>query len=627
MGVGRLLPMMAIVAVAACGGGGATDGTESTGPPPSTTASTQPEQPEPTTPPGSAPGSAPTSSPPSAISLPDSWLRYGPDGLLLVDADREQLLVDRPIAWAASDGAGGVLFTEQNPDRFGPTWWLPAGGSDPAVVSEWDDPLLAALVGGRPAAVGSMPTTECAADGEVHMVARILTTAEEVTLQCGVGGQDAGREPDSFGGGIYVGVEWDAVHPSGRSTDIGLVFRDGSGAAVDVATNPYADDCSPCSLRAALAPDGSRLAVVHRPDAPPFRPDEYDEWLVSTSSILAELTVFDLSTGESVFSVPLAAGSTPPTGGWFDGRFVVVEHDAVTPADAGGMVTIIDTETGATTELPGRVALEVILTDGPPPGGVAPPGDVQTTAILRPDGLGPFTFGADAAAVEAWLGEQLGPPDTAIVEPGQGGWPLPSCTERRLAYWAGAGLTVGFTDLHRRDAAPAADCDDAPQLAAPHLAAWYVDAESSPWFVPGHGDSSAVALDRYLTTGAGTTGAGIGLGATAGELRAADASVTFGEWYLDEYSPSPFVTSDGMRGRVAWEPVADVQRALNELGEALAVDGTFGPRTQAATAAFQAENEIDEVGLGPQTLDRLGVAVPDGAPIVYLAAGPWEWNF
>ncbi len=692
MRAGRLLCVLALVVVVACGGS-EDAGSDSTSTTPSPTASAPSPSTESTIPPATTtpPGpdrpttTAPT--PPEESALPASWLRYGADGLYLASADGEQLLIDWPIGWATSDGAGGVLFTEWNPDRFGPTWWLAGGASDPVVVSEWDDPLIAALVDGQPAAVGALQTEDCESNGAGHMVARLLSTGASHTLECGVGGPDSGREPDSFGGGLYVGVEWNAVHESGRSTAIRLVFRDDDGDVVELPTNPYSDDCSPCVLMAALSPDGSRLAVVHRPEAPPYRPDERDEWLASTASVEVDLQVFDLSTGEMLYSRSLPASSYPSRGSWFDGRFVVLGPDSVafpwlapgargdavrtlqqllvaqgadieidgvfgagtqaaieafhvdrfgttrltvgpdTWAELGVPTTIIDTETGTTTELPGRIALEVILAGGPPPGVAPSAAEREELAILDTDGVGPFTFGSDADGVQAWLVDQLGEPDTAIVEQDGGGWPLESCAERRFAYWAAAGFTVGFTDLNSYDATgTVADCDDAP-----HLAGWYVVDEGSPWFSPDHGEAELTPIELRLTTKEG-----IGVGATAGDLRAAEPSVEFGEWDIDEYTPAVFQTRGssttpacdcGIRGRVAWNHVADVQRALNERGAALAVDGTLGPRTEAALTEFQTSNDIDEYRIGPLTLDALGVAVPDEAPIVYLSAGTWDWWF
>lgn len=280
----------------------------------------------------------------------------------MVTGETEVQLLDRPIRSAASDGAGGVLFTVLDPNRFGPTWWLPAGAAEPQVVSEWDDPLIAALLDGQPVAEGPLPATGCSEEVQTNMVVRVLATGALETLTCGVAGSDSGSAPDSFGGGLYVGVEWDAVHPSGRSTDVRLVFRDEHGGVVDLPTNPYADDCSPCELAAALSPDGTRVAILHRPDAPPIRPDEYDDWLVSTASVEAELLVVDLRSGDLLFSRTLPAATHVGADGWFDGRFVVL--GAATWEELDVPTTIIDTATGAATEVPGRVTLVVEFTDG-----------------------------------------------------------------------------------------------------------------------------------------------------------------------------------------------------------------------------------------------------------------------
>ncbi|MGD9703515.1 MAG: peptidoglycan-binding protein [Acidimicrobiia bacterium] len=252
----------------------------------------------------------------------------------------------------------------------------------------------------------------------------------------------------------------------------------------------------------------------------------------------------------------------------------------------------------------------------------------EARRLLRTDGLGPHAFGSTADQVEGWLADQLGPADVVVVEPGQGGWPLMSCAERRFAYWASAGLTVGFTDLNSYDATgQVPDCDDTP-----HLAGWYVTAGGPPWFAPGHTD---VDTPPPLTVRL-TTNEGIELGTTVGELRVAFPTVEFGEWDIDEYVPQSFhvaTNRHGLRGRVDWNPVTSVQHALNERGATLAVDGLLGPRTRAALLEFQtsigiAEPETNELGvIGPTTLAALDVAVPDSAAIDYLTAGTWDWDF
>jgi hypothetical protein len=274
------------------------------------------------------------------------------------------------------------------------------------------------------------------------------------------------------------------------------------------------------------------------------------------------------------------------------------------------------TTTAPTTTTPTSTPSPLPTTAPAPAPTESPLGD---TGILRTDGIGPFGFGSAADEVEVWLINQLGSPDAAVVEPGQGGWPLESCTERRFVYWVDAGLTVGFTDLNSIDTSGLVpDCDTGP-----HLAGWYVIAGEVPWFAPDHGGK--VSSPQTLSL---TTAEGIGLGSGAGDLREAYPTVTFGEQGVDTYDPAVFRVPDTMWGRVEWNEASDIQKALNEHGADLVVDGILGPRTVAALVEFQTSNDIKESGaVGPRTLAELDVSVPDGAPIVYLAAGRWVWDY
>ena len=262
--------------------------------------------------------------------------------------------------------------------------------------------------------------------------------------------------------------------------------------------------------------------------------------------------------------------------------------------------TVVDTRTDETLELPGAISLAVTLTDG----SSASQSDTGEFAILRPDGIGPFDLGRSARDVEAWLVGQLGEPDAALVEPGQRGWPLESCAERRFAYWAEAGFTVGFTDLTGYDAeGDVPDCDDSP-----HLAGWYVVAGEPPWFAPNHADPVAAPLTVRLTTPDG-----IELGSPASELTRAFPNVDFGEWYVGEFFPATFHSSDTVWGRVTWNATADLQRALNQRGASLAVDGRFGPLTSEALIDFQIAEGITELEPGgdPATANVGILGAPD----------------
>jgi hypothetical protein len=429
---------VAALTLAACGDGGVGEPVSTVpaatsdsapivpGPPTSTT------RPSPTTTTTDSPQS---DSEPEAAAIPSRFIRFGADGLTRVTVDGEELLVDTPIGSATSDGSGGVLYTEWKAGvwkagvRNGTTRWLRPEADEPSFISD-GFAGLAARLDGRAVVIGSFPTEECFEEVVSPMVARDLQTGADTTLQCSTAGPDDGWSPDSFGGGIYVGNHWSAVLDLGALySSIDLVFRNERGDVIDHPGNPYDGDCHPCELTAALSPDGTRLAVIFRPDALQFR---NDNWQTETTSVAAQLQVFDLRTGDLLFEQPVSAGAQPTPPGWhswFDGRYVVFgpdrfDHPYLRPGDAGPAVTtlqrmlvehganieidgifgpatesaveafheaqfgaadssvdpvtwsalgvsdtIIDTRTGDTTRLPGSIALEITFSDdaGIPP--------------------------------------------------------------------------------------------------------------------------------------------------------------------------------------------------------------------------------------------------------------------
>ncbi len=56
--------------------------------------------------------------------------------------------------------------------------------------------------------------------------------------------------------------------------------------------------------------------------------------------------------------------------------------------------------------------------------------------------------------------------------------------------------------------------------------------------------------------------------------------------------------------------VAAIQRALNEFGKSLIVDGSFGPDTEAAARRYQSANDLEADGIvGNRTRRSLGVRI------------------
>ena len=61
-------------------------------------------------------------------------------------------------------------------------------------------------------------------------------------------------------------------------------------------------------------------------------------------------------------------------------------------------------------------------------------------------------------------------------------------------------------------------------------------------------------------------------------------------------------------------PVRPLQQLLRARGQTVAVDGIFGPQTEAAVRAFQQSRGLAADGIvGPQTWSRLGVQVKKGS--------------
>jgi len=77
----------------------------------------------------------------------------------------------------------------------------------------------------------------------------------------------------------------------------------------------------------------------------------------------------------------------------------------------------------------------------------------------------------------------------------------------------------------------------------------------------------------------------------------------------DSLSPWPVVKS-GSNGH----PIKTLQYLLRARGHAVAVDGVFGPNTEASVKAFQASHELATDGIvGPMTWAALVVQVKEGS--------------
>ncbi len=127
---------------------------------------------------------------------------------------------------------------------------------------------------------------------------------------------------------------------------------------------------------------------------------------------------------------------------------------------------------------------------------------------------------------------------------------------------------------------------------------------------------------------------GFGVGSTLGEMRSTHPDVTVGSWDIceTEYHPDLLAVPAsvfGLRGRLDWDWVRDLQVALNDRGADLEADGIYGPATTTAVRSFQQAEGIEETAstegpdgrIGPRTVSALGLAAPESAPIRDLEAG------
>lgn len=425
----RLLGVLAVVALVAAACGGTTD-TGSGGPttvPPGTVEPSPTTAPEAltttTVPPTTAP--APTTSTTTSVPVlgpgtplvPDHVV-YGELGLAVVRAGQRTELVATPVAWAADDRAGGVLYRTD-----GQLWWWPSGRETPTVLElEGGTP---ALVDGRPALIGRHlePPTVCDEQDALQWVVRDLAQGTSSHLLCAPEMGDSWvRIPAQGGARVVVVSGFDVL---GWTAATMLAIHGLDGRELDLPGNPYgslgcgAGDNEPCDITGLLSPDGRYLAAWYRPDhqiivLPPPEVTAQGEWVDLQRSwkerldtLPARLRVHDLDTDDVVYDTVLPARSRLVD---FDGRRLVVAPRTFTDDwhDDLGPSTIVDISgRHPPIELDGVVILlrpaaaTTTATAEPPSLGLGTTGPwvtylqqrlVETGAELVPDGrFGPLT--------------------------------------------------------------------------------------------------------------------------------------------------------------------------------------------------------------------------------------------
>jgi hypothetical protein len=280
-----------------------------------------------------------TTGAPTTTVAPDgpTLLRYGDDGIVLVGDGTEIRIIDGPIGWAASDRAGGIVFTREGDgtdwgSRGISTWWLPAGAGEPRLIEmsgvpdtgPGDAPVLV----GRP----SNSVEWCEAE-QSPVIRHDLTTGEYTVVSCRDEMGDAWFWITSAGGGRTALTEGSDVLNISHAG--GVLILDAEGDELDLPGNPYGrchelSEPWMCDVHGLLSPDGRLIATWYRPDhvmamawddAPPEWADIHPQWIARLDSVTATIRVLELDTGRELFATEVTARTRLAD---FDGRFVVV---------------------------------------------------------------------------------------------------------------------------------------------------------------------------------------------------------------------------------------------------------------------------------------------------------------
>ncbi len=251
--------------------------------------------------------------------------------MIEVEGGRETVLVDKPVASAWSDGAGGLLFSYHWLSEVSGIWRVPTGAGEPIVpVPSYQGGYSVIALDSCAAVVrfDDFEDRRCE-EGSIG-VYDPETGAHEGFAVCFREG-DTGWFPGTYGGGLFAGVRWADLGSCG--TDSGILFWDRSGAEIDVVANPYplhdwdaVADWIPCELDARLSgADGRLLAYRFGPDNKWPRPEyddvPYEAWLDKSRRISAVVVVLDLGTGAQIFRADSEAEERLAD---FDGRLLVL---------------------------------------------------------------------------------------------------------------------------------------------------------------------------------------------------------------------------------------------------------------------------------------------------------------
>ena len=219
---------------------------------------------------------------------------------------------------------------------------------------------------------------------------------------------------------------------------------------------------------------------------------------------------------------------------------------------------------------------------------------------LRPGGVGSFDFGAPMDTVIALVDSELGAGQ--VYDHNESNDPISGCSVHITAYWAAAGLELGFTDEGEQDA-----CTGEPTLAG-----WRLSTALEPR-----------TIDVRLASG-------IGIGSSFDAARQAIAGLELYPNFGGIYGDVPYWAAAGTGAqRIGlsfreWDYVTAVQRGLIADGAEIVADGQLGPATSAAYQAFVAAHP----GLSnQQRFELLGALPPADSGVTGISAGDrWWWE-
>lgn len=233
----------------------------------------------------------------------------------------------------------------------------------------------------------------------------------------------------------------------------------------------------------------------------------------------------------------------------------------------------------------------------PPP--TAPPTPWPTSLRTDPPTSPPLTNPPTVPATSPQLAAATSPPA------------LPAPTQPAVAAPSGPTSTVVVTPSTPRECSTASIGNDTGQLTISGLSC------NAGWAIGVLNECAAQCEGRdvFHVTASGWVHDGYFPATCAEGLTGSGMSIYTAAYFMPSFCAGPPGPTDVIRPDSAGERVLQLQTALVAEGYQISVDGTYGPRTQAAVRDFQTRNGLEIDGIaGPQTQAALGIGPNGQAP-------------